>query len=157
MMDNIFSGLTTEEYALLKESIPLVSILIARADGEIDKDEMEWATKITNIRTYSSPEMLKEFYQEVGQDFVDKLVEVKSNYPSNEEISERLGLLNPVLAKLDQHVGATLYKDLKTFAEHVAKASGGFLRMWSISKEEAKWAKLPSVDPIDFPEPEEEA
>lgn len=160
-MSNYFEAISENEYRSLLESISLVTILIAGADGTVDAEEKEWAVKVANIRTYSGPEILREFYKDVGPTFEEKLDNLIKALPDNTEkrnavISERLSKLNPILNKLEQSIGATFYENLTSMALHIAKASGGFMRMWSISKAEAKWVKLPMIDPIDFPEPEEE-
>ncbi len=160
-MVNYFASVSDTEYTQLKDSIALVAVLIAGADGEIDPKEKEWATKVANIRTFAGPDILKDFYKDVGENFAEKMDQFINDLPTdteerNESISEKLALLNPILAKLDQTTGATFYENLKSLATHVAKASGGFMRMWSISKEEAKWAELSMINPIDFPEPVDE-
>jgi len=65
---------------------------------------------------------------------------------------DKLSELNPILAKLNPLLGYKLYESLKSFALHVAKASGGFLRMWSVSYEENKYVDLPMLDVIEYVE-----
>ena len=158
-MKGAFRHLTSTEYQQLKEAIPLITILIAGADGNIDAQEKAWAEKITNIRTYSVKEDFQEYYEEVGEDFqsrLDALIEElpKDSDQRNDFISQQLSLLNPVLQKLEAKDGHQLYVELVAFAEHVAKASGGFLKFWSVSAEEKKWIGLPMIDPIDWEEEE---
>ena len=156
-----FENITQEEYQQLKDSIAWVTLLVAGADGEIDEKEGEWASKLTKIRGYSGDKKLRGFYDEVDEDFTLKVDQLISELPSSVEernslLSEKIGGLNPILAKLDQEIGATLYDNLLSFAHHVAKASGGFLRMWSISAAEKKVIKLDMLEAIEHPEPEEE-
>lgn len=160
-MTKYFEGISINEYGNLKEAIPLITILIAGADGVIDAKEKEWVTKLSKIRTYQGPEILNHFYHEVEATFEESMNRLLGQLPTDTEsrsliISERLGRINEVLAKLNQTVGATYYASILSLAEHVAKASGGFLRMWSISKEEARWVKLPMIKPIEFPLIDEE-
>jgi hypothetical protein len=62
-----------------------------------------------------------------------------------------------ILAHLDNNLAHKMYISLKSFAEHVAKASGGFLRFATISGHERKWINLPMIEPIILlPDPEEE-
>lgn len=159
-MNSYFTGITKEEYELLHEAVFDVVILIAGADGKIDQEEKEWADKITHIRTYSGPEVLREFYAQIDgyfekhlQDKINKLSqEVEAR---NVTLATRLRNINPILAKLPQEVAASYYESLTSLAKHVARASGGFLRIWAISSKEAAWVELPMITPIDFPETEE--
>jgi hypothetical protein len=156
-MSNYFDGIHQTEFDQLKEAVPLIVVLIAGADGEIDTKEREWAKKIAKIRTYSGPEVLQDYYEEIGETFVARLNSLINELPKaaaerNKIISERLSTLNPILSKLDQTLGAILLNSFKSLASHVAQASGGFLRMWSVSKEESKWIALPMLDDIDFPD-----
>lgn len=160
-MPNYFEGLSEIEYAALIDAIPLITALIAGADGKIDDKEIEWAKKIAKIRSFNGPEILQEFYDDAGMNFESRLKELIDELPDNTDercasISGRLSLLNPILAGLDQTLGAILYTSYLSLAEHVAKASGGFLRMWSVSKEEARWMKLPMLTPIELPDALEE-
>jgi hypothetical protein len=159
-MNSHFGNISKEEYEQLHEAVFDVTILIAGADGEIDQNEKAWADKISHIRSYSGPEVLREFYSEIDgyfekhlQDKIDKLPDDVEE--RNTIVASSLRDLNPVLAKLDQVVAATFYESLISLAEHIARSSGGFMRMWSISKEEANWVELPMITPIDFPEIEE--
>ena len=149
-MDDIFSALLPEEYDLLKETIPLITILIGGADGNLDSHERSWAEKVTNIRSYSLPEEYREYYLEVGDNFSDRLESLVNGLPDDvsdrqNEITRRMAPLNDILAKLEPKVAAAMYDEWLSFAKHVARASGGFLKMWSISAEEKKWINLPML------------
>ena len=73
----------------------------------------------------------------------------KNNY-----LSEKLTLLNPILAKLESKVAYNLYKDFKSFADHVARSSGGFMRFGAISKEEKALIPLSMLTPVEYEEEE---
>lgn len=157
-----FAGLTAEESQSLVDAIPLITILIAGADGNIDDQEKEWATKLTEIRGYAHPDSLQEYYQAVGNQYSEKLNHLIDILPKEvnertQHISEQLSGLNPILAKLDINYAYNMYKSLTSFAEHVAKASGGFLRFATVSKEEAKLINLPMIEPIVIEEEEGDA
>ncbi len=159
-MEEIFKKLRADEYALLKDSIPQITVLIAGADGTISPEETEWGEKVTNIRAYSAIEEYKDFYREIGETFHERLEELIKELPSdvntrNAQISKTLEGLNPVLHKLDPKHAAHLYDELISFATHVAKASGGFLKFWSISHEEKKWIGLPMLDKFVWKDEEE--
>ncbi|MFK7808181.1 MAG: hypothetical protein AB8F74_10315 [Saprospiraceae bacterium] len=159
-MIDLFQKFNEEQAEILVDSIPLITILIAGADGNIDEDERTWGEKLTKIRSYSYPELLNDFYKRVGETYSEKMDAYIASLPKETDartaaVSEKLEKLNGMLAQLDQHDGHTIYKSLTSFAEHVAKASGGFLRIGAISSAEAKLINLPMLTPIE--EPEEEA
>ena len=160
-MEQIFRKISKKELSLLKEAIPMITVLIAGADGNIDAKERAWAEKITKIRTYSVPEEYQAFYTEVGSDFQEKLDQMIERFPSDVRergalINEKLSEVNLILAKLEPKYGALLYKEFKRFARHVATASGGFLGFFAVGSEEAKWIDLPMIDEIIYDEDEDE-
>lgn len=156
-MTDHFSVLSREEYNQLKETIANITIYIAAADGEVDHDETLWAEKVTKIRSYNLPEDLRSYYKDVGVDFHEKLEHLLATLPK--PVAERLAALetklasvNPILAKLDTKLGAALYKSFKSFAKHVAKASGGFLGFFSIGPKEADLIELEMITQIEYSE-----
>ncbi|MBK8053674.1 MAG: hypothetical protein IPK35_10495 [Saprospiraceae bacterium] len=160
-MTDQFKKLSKHEWELLVEAIPLIGILIAGADGEIDEEEMDWSKKITHIRSYKMKGSVKSYYEEVDRDFETKLMHYSEVLPSGVEerteiISEKLRHLNPILAKLDSDLSYKLYKGFLSFADHVAKASGGVMGFFAVNKEEAKLLTLPMLNPIYFDGTEEE-
>lgn len=160
MLDQ-FNSLTEEEFEKLKDAVPLITVLIAGADGNIHNDQLEWANKVTKIRSYNMKAEMKAFYLEVGKTFSERLQYYIDAFPTNvadrtKLISDRLSHINDILAKLEPEVGAKFYKSFTSFAEHVAKASGGFLGFFSINKDEAKLIGLPMIKPIVSISDEEE-
>lgn len=156
-----FNILSEDEFGKLKDAIPLITVLIAGADGHIEKDQLAWADKVTKIRSYNMKAEMKAFYQEVGKDYADKLRHYLESFPNNVDdrtkiISDRLTQLNDIFAKLDPIVASKVYRSYLSFAEHVAKASGGILGFFSINAEEAKLIKLPMLTPIFVHDDEEE-
>lgn len=149
-MNDIFESLNAAEYDLLKEAIPLITVLIAGADGNIDDEEIGWAEKVTNIRSYALPEEYRDYYLAIGASFPERLDALIKELPTDVEtrqmeISKRLAPLNDVLDKLKPKIAAALYDEWMSFARHVARASGGFLKFWSISAEEKRWIGLPML------------
>jgi len=156
-MTEHFNVLSKEEYNELREAIAYITIYIAAADGEVDQDEQEWAEKVTKIRSYNLPEDLRSYYKDVGTDFHDKLQELQDKLPAKqasrlEAIEQKLTQLTPLLAKLEVKLGAELYKSFRSFAKHVAKASGGFLGFFSIGPKEAELIELSMITPIEYEE-----
>lgn len=158
MLNNLYQ-LNEEEKQELFDAIPVITLLIAGADGKIDKEELEGSEKIAKIRGFSGHEVMQEFYDKVGEDYSERLERWLKVIPQdtaerNTHLSSRIEKLNPILAKLDQEWGARMYESLTSFAKHVAKASGGFLGFGSVSKEEAALMDLPMLTPIEMPEEE---
>ncbi len=152
-----FESLSAEEFEKLRLGIAWIAVLIAGADGKIDSSEVTLASKIAKIRSYAGPEELIEFYTEVGSDFATKLPELIDNTPNDKKARTEIAVnkiseLNPILAKLPNVIGALMYHSFVSFATHVAKASGGFIRIWSISHEEDKYINLPMLDEIVYVE-----
>jgi len=156
-----FNNLTEEESSKMLNAIPLITILIAGADNRIDYNEKKWAIKLANIRTYSNPDELHDYYSHIGIDLVKQLNKNIDELPENtaarqQSISEQLAELNIIFPKLDPPFGAKLYESYISFAKHVANASGGLLGFNRISKAESEWMTLPMLEPVLLPEEEKE-
>ena len=156
-----FESLNEEQFTTCKHSVAWITALIASSDGEFDKKEADWAKKIAEIRTYSSPDILLPFYKEVGQNFDEVLTSTLDGIPKDHEarkeiLSERLTKLNDIFPLLDNKLAYKLYKSFQSFAKHVAKSSGGFLGFFSISSEEKSLIDLPMLNPIEYINDEEE-
>ncbi len=158
---DIFSSISEAQKGKLKDALGLITILVAGADGTIDEQELNWAEKLTHIRTYAEPVELNDFYKDVEADFDDRFKTLLNEFSSEtseraEEISKRLSDLNEILNCLSNPVAYRLYSSFTSFAKHIAKASGGFLRFGSISSEEKQWINLPMLHPIILEVEEEE-
>lgn len=153
-MTKHFEVLTTQEFELLKDTVAIITLYIAGADGKIETKELLKAEKITKIRSYDEDNYdLGDFYKQVGLDFHEKLEGYINDLPSDTEertviLAKKLEEVDVVLKKLHPELGAALYKSYKSFAEHVAKASGGFLGAFSVGPKEAELMQLEMIHPI---------
>lgn len=159
-MDQDLRHLSSEEVTLLKDAHAYITVLIAGADGKIDPNELSWAEKIAQIRTFTGDERLNEFHDAVNSEIAARIKALIAELPSDTEvrnaiISEKLAQLNPILSSLDPSIGSYLYKGYVSFASRIAKASGGILSFFSIGPEERKWIGLPMLTAIIY-NPEEE-
>ena len=150
-----FEHLNSTEKEMMYDAIPLITILIACADGELTHRERSWSEKITQIRSYSYHESLREFYLNVGKNYQGKLDYFLEKYPLNIDrrtaiISEKLGELNSILPKLEGVFAWRYYKGLMSFAKHVARSSGGFLGWSAINDKERKLLGLDMIKPIEL-------
>ncbi len=152
-----FENLSDQEYTILKETLIKVGALIAKADGEVDMDETYWAGKIAHIRTYGEPHLLNAYYEDVSKNFTKRFEAEVEALPEDakeavDALSKDIARVNSVLPKLSPKVSYLMYNGYKTFAKHIAKASGGVLGFFSIDNSEAKLIDLPMIDPIAKPE-----
>lgn len=153
-MDQNLSSLSQEAITQLKDAHAYITVLIAGADGNIDKNELAWAEKIVQIRTYTGNEGYKDFHDDVNAELPDKIKELMATLPKDlksrgEAISAKLGELNVILASLDPASGYYIYNGYISFASRIAKASGGILSFFSIGPEEKKWMSLSMITPIE--------
>ena len=79
---------------------------------KIDQEEKEWSEKIAKIRTYSNPDVLHDYYVEVGKKFSLKLNSLIDEFPNDVDarshhISNQLQELNDIFPKLNPHYAAT--------------------------------------------------
>jgi hypothetical protein len=145
-----FEHLTSEEQTMIYSTPVLVAILIAGADGKIDKSEMREAISISKLKKKRARKDLIEYYQQVGEDFEDKLMVGINKYPTDPHerqtlISEELKMLNKIIPKLDKKFALKYYESLKDFAKRIAEASGGVLGYMSIGYEESKLIELKMI------------
>ncbi len=156
-----FENISNEELQILENAISQITLLIAVSDGDVNKEEIDWASKLVHIRTYSGDNSLLAFYEEVEANFNIKLNDLIKNSPKESEackayLSEKLADVNPVLAKLDPETAYHLYKSYLTLAKSIAKASGGILGFGAISHNEAHLITLSMITPIAQPTVDEE-
>ena len=146
-MVSAFQNLSEEEIELMLKVPLLVTILIAGADGNIDKAEVKEAISIAKGKRTRARKDLQEFYSDVAQDFEDKLKAMIHNMSTNqneraEEITGQLTKVNDILAKLDHTYAIKFYESTKDLAKKIAEASGGILGYMSIGYEESKLINL---------------
>lgn len=150
-MPKEFNVLNEAEIKLMLDAIPLITMLIAGADGEMDKNELGSAEKMMKVRSYDFNSQLKEYFKSVGEQFSDRMEKFDKELPKDTDarisaIAEMLSGLNPILQKMDDFDAAIYYKNFRTFAKHVAQASGGFMRYMTIGPQEADVVELPMLE-----------
>jgi hypothetical protein len=141
-----FKVLTERETELMFKAPFLVCILIASADGTIDRKEIKEAIRITD-KKYRKSDSLRLYFEELSQDFEDKLKILIQGYPYESTqrsplIVSELAELNAVLPKLTRAFSLEFYQALKDIAVSIAASSGGMLGIQSIASEEAKYIQL---------------
>jgi hypothetical protein len=151
-----FESLSQEELQVLENAVSQIALLIAGADGAIDKEEMDWAAKLMHIRTYSGEKSIQRFYAEVEANFNIKLRDLMKMGSQNVKerqaaLSASIAQVNPILAKLDAHTAYHVYHSYMTLAKSVAKSAGGILGFGAISGAEEKLIGLSMIKPIERP------
>jgi tellurite resistance protein len=146
-----FQTLEDAEIELLLKAPILVCILIAGADGTIDRKELKEAVAIAHQhrKTHS---ILTHYFKEMAEDFEDKLKIIIQSYPYESTqrtplIVEELSRLNQVWKRLDKDFAIAFYQMLLSLAEKVASSSGGLLGMKKVDAAEARFMRLPMVQP----------
>jgi hypothetical protein len=133
------------------ETPAMIMILIAGADGVIDEKEMGRSEKVKMFRGSMKNSMLREYYKETGKNFKRTVYKLLAKFPDklserNYEITKRLKRINKILPELSKRFSMRFYKSLLSYAEQVAKASGGILGFASVSPEEKIWLDLNMID-----------
>jgi hypothetical protein len=142
--------LTGSEVELLYKTPMLVCILIAGADGKIERKEISEAVKFAEKKHRGSLSSVSILLKEISQDFEDKVKILIQSYPyeatqRNPLIVEELVGLNQIWRKIDPSFAQEYYKTLLSVAEHIASSSGGVLGYNSIGSEEARYIKLSMI------------
>ena len=151
-----FEDLSSGELDALIQAPVLITILVAGADGDIDREERYWTDRLMQSRTYSKPKILNEFYRIVSTGFLEKVDKELETLPTdaqlrNVHVESLLKDLNPILAKMDVFLAGDLYKSYIALAREAALSSGGFLRIRAINAAEAEWVGLHMIRPIIKP------
>lgn len=146
-----FEKLTDSEIDLMLKAPVLVCILIAGADGDIDKKEIKEAIILTQKKTSAT---LAGYLREVSQDFEDKLKVLIQSYPHTPAergaaITKELGQLDAVFSKMNRQFAGQIYQMLRQLASKIASSSGGIWGMNTVTEEEAKYLDLSAIhDPM---------
>ncbi|MBK8442068.1 MAG: hypothetical protein IPL35_01045 [Sphingobacteriales bacterium] len=149
-----FEQLSEQQQNVMYDALPLITILIAGADDDIELDETHWAKRVIHFREFTTAEILQDFYKELAENrFEARLRDLIEMLPENTPIrqgiiSSQLEKLNPVLADLNPEFSVPYYQSLLSFAKQVARADGGVLGFFSVSKEEEQYLDLPMIQPI---------
>jgi hypothetical protein len=144
-----FNRLNDNEVEIMLKAPILVCILIAGADGNIDRKEIKEAIAFAQKNKNSKNE-LANYFREVSEDFEDKIMITIQSYPFQSDlraplISKELSQLNPILKKIDAKFAMIFYNMLKDIAEKIAASSGGLLGLKSVDDQEAQYLKLSMI------------
>lgn len=146
-----FENLSEDQIDVLIKAPVYVAILVAGADGNIDKQERKEAIEVARSKQSRAREQLVEYYKEVGKIFESDFNRLLSELPENPEersklVTAELRKLNFILPLVDKNFAMKLYGSLKDQAKKIAEASGGILGYLSVSYEEAKLIELKMIN-----------
>ncbi len=149
-MLHTLENLTVLQIEQLFDSPALVVLLIANADGTIEKEEIEKAIEVVHIKSFSEYANVKEFYSALEPDFSRRFHYLLSVLPTsknerNKEIVKRLTSLNDVLFLLPYKFSLHFYRSLKNYAAHIANAAGGLGGFFAISEVEKQFLHLDMI------------
>lgn len=146
-------ALSPEDQKVLFDAVPQVVLIVAGADGIIDDAELAASEKIAHVRSFDFHPEWMEFYEKLDKDLHERLLAMILELPRDtvarqEELVSRLTAVNAVLQKIDKRQAQHFHEGLLSLANHVAKASGGFIGWLSIGPKEAKVTELPMIEPV---------
>src|SRR5688572_19401477 len=100
-----FDKLSDKEIEVMLRAPIIACILIAGADGHVDRKEIEKAIHTTQKSATKSKSIIIDYFKLVEEDFEDKLKIVLQSLPAdvrerNELIVSELSALNSILPKL---------------------------------------------------------
>ena len=149
-----FENLREDEIQVMLDAPVYVAILIAGADGNIDKSERKEAINTARSKQSRAREQLVDFYKEVSGRFETRFTELIDALPDNVDernpkIISELRKLNFIMPKIDKNFSIKFYASLKDLAKKIAEASGGVLGYLSVSYEEAKLLDLKMINDPD--------
>jgi hypothetical protein len=144
-----FKNLDSQESEMLLRAPLLVCILIAGADGNIDRKEIHKAISLASQKRESHG-ILATYFQEVFYDFEDKLRILIQSFPyestqRNPLLVQELSGVSSLLSRIDPEFAKSFYQMLLELAEKIATSSGGWLGIKSIGRQEAVYVKLPMI------------
>ena len=151
-----FKNLSAAEVQTMYDAIPLITILVAGADGHMDEVELTEAKRLADIRGYNNTGQMNAYYEKVSENLAERINELSRDLPNDveprqAEIGRRLSALNAIFPKIQLPFNYLYYRDMHSFAHHVAESHGGFLRYMTVGPKEAKVVDLPMITPVEKP------
>jgi Fe2+ transport system protein B len=149
-MNHPLANLNEEELNQLLKAPVWITVLIASADGKIQKKELEYAEHYVKENAKVTSE-LQNYYEQVSSKFNKELkghLILLSDDPMVriELMEEQLIHLNEVISKIPSEFAIQLHKSWRDLAYGVAKAAGGFLGIGKIDEKESEYLQLNMIE-----------
>lgn len=146
----VFDTLSDTEIEAMLRAPLIACILIAGADGHVDRKEIQKAIHHTQRSAGRAKASVTDYFKLVEEDFEDKLKIVLQSLPvdvseRNHLIVEELTRLNVILPKLKKTFATEFYSKMRDLAHEVASSSGGVLGINKVGEEEAQYVELPMI------------
>lgn len=146
-----FDKLSDPEIEVMLRAPLVACILIAGADGNVDRKEIKKAIHHMETGASKYKALLTDYINLVEEDFEDKLKVLLQSLPRqvkdrNHLIVEELTSLNAILPKLNTGFAKEFYKKMRALAHEVAESSGGVFN--KVGDEEAQYLELPMIKPL---------
>ncbi len=145
-----FEGISESEFNALLKAPAQITVLIAAADGNIAKSELNAGNKLVGYRTFTSEAILQKYYEVVNEQFESDLHEILVQIDTQPTeslngIIAALGATTAILAKLDASFAHTLLNSWQSLATKVAESHGGLFGFATIDEAERKLISLPMI------------
>lgn len=149
-MIQAFDKLSDPEIEVMLRAPIIACILIAGADGNVDRKEIKKAIHHAQKSATRSKASVVEYFKLIEEDFEDKLKVVLQSLPHavrerNDLIVAELTRLNAIFPKLKNTFASEFYSKMRDLAHEVAHSSGGVLGMNKMGDEEAQYVELPML------------
>lgn len=149
-MKPLHDQLNDADLDTLAGAVTRIALLVGSADDNFSSEEKDRAERLVHIRSFSHHPGLEGLYERAFDEFHATLDSLLANFDGDyitlrQSLSSDLERVNALLGKLDFDMATMVYDSFKSFAWHIARASGGFLGMGAISKAEEKWIQLPMI------------
>ena len=143
-------SLSSLEQELIFKAPILVCILIAGADGNIDRKEIRKAIEFAEKKTVKLNSAVSFVFIDIAQDFEDKLKILLQQYPfksqeRNPIIVNELSGLNSIWGKIDSAFASEFYNTLLSISNQIASSSGGIMGYNTVGSEEARYLNLDMI------------
>ncbi len=147
-MIQAFDKLSDTEIEVMLRAPIIACILIAGADGHVDRKEIEKAIHHAQKSAAKAKTSVVEYFKLVEEDFEDKLKVVLQSLPvavteRNNLIVAELTRLNTIIPKLKNTFATEFYAKMRELAHQVASSSGSVFN--KVGDEEAQYIELPMI------------
>ncbi len=118
-------NLNEREKEMLLKFPAYIALLAANSDGKLDEQERKEAVQLTDIKSYASDALLRDYYKEVEKNFEQTILQLDEQLPPGKEAREKsikkeLARLEEILSKTDGEIAAQIHNSMKSYTEHVA-------------------------------------
>lgn len=133
-----FESLSDIEFNQLLDAPIWLSLLAAyNTDGKVSRDERAESVKLAHLRTFTSPQNLREFYKKVDERFEERFDRLDSRLPEDPDdrivfIEAQIKHCHKLLeTKVDPDLASEVENSLESFYNHVFKADISFFQYFA--------------------------